>query len=100
MANNYYQATVQPNFPVSAVTEFEKELLYEYGFFHEIWQSTQGNAVYFFVEDNTRIRHIDVEQKKCSNSAAITRPSRSCSAMPILLIISSGAFRDNSVTPK
>jgi hypothetical protein len=61
MANNYDQATVQPTFPVSAVTEFEKELLNEYGFHFEIWDTEQGKTVYFFAPDCTREEVSDLE---------------------------------------
>jgi hypothetical protein len=42
MANNYNQATVEPNFPVLAVTLFERHLLGHYGFIHEFYISDQG----------------------------------------------------------
>ena len=55
MANNYDQATVQPNFPMSSVTDFEKELLSKFGFSYEIYDSREeGNSLYFFVEECTR----------------------------------------------
>ena len=64
MANNYDQATVQPNFPISSVTDFEKELLSQFGFSYEIYDSREeGNSLYFFVEECTRdeIDDLDVD---------------------------------------
>jgi hypothetical protein len=64
MANNYDQATVQPNFPILSVTDFEKELLSQFGFSYEIYDSREeGNSLYFFVEECTRdeIDDLDVD---------------------------------------
>lgn len=47
MDNNYSQATVQPNFPISSVTEFEKELLNRYGFYI----ADQDDSIYFYAEE-------------------------------------------------
>ena len=63
MANNYDQATVQPCFPISSVTEFEKELLAIYGFDFETSDSEDGDVLYFFARDSTRdeIDDLDVD---------------------------------------
>jgi len=63
MANNYDQATVQPNFPISSVTDFEKELLSQFGFSHETYSSNQDDTVYFFTEEGARdeIEDLDVD---------------------------------------
>lgn len=61
MANNYDQATVQPTFPISTVTEFERELLNSYGLNSEIWGTEQGKTVYFFAPDCIREEISDLE---------------------------------------
>jgi hypothetical protein len=53
MANNYEQATVEPVLPVSAVSDFERELLRGFGFASEPGTLEAGvKALYFFAEDS------------------------------------------------
>ncbi|PPD43761.1 MAG: hypothetical protein CTY16_12540 [Methylobacter sp.] len=61
MANNYNQATVEPNFPVLAVTPFERHLLGHYGFSHEFYKSDQGDTVYFFAKESLCDEVFDLE---------------------------------------
>lgn len=63
MANNYKQGTVQPNFPISSVTDFEKELLMQYGFSYQIDDSSEERTLYFFIKewDRDYIDHLDVD---------------------------------------
>lgn len=70
MANNYNQATVQPSFPISAVSELEKELLSYLGFSHEIWKSDSGNTIYFFSSDYRRDEYEEIDVDMIAKYAA------------------------------
>ncbi|MDO8827812.1 hypothetical protein [Methylophaga sp.] len=74
MANNYDQATVQPNFPISSVTDFEKELLNRYGFSYETYSSNQDDTVYFFAEEGARDEIEDLEVDLVSEHAQLGDP--------------------------
>jgi hypothetical protein len=51
MADYYDKSTVEPTFPVRAVSEFEKLLLAAYGFHSETSNSTEGVTVYFYAPE-------------------------------------------------
>jgi hypothetical protein len=51
MADNYEQCTVEPCLPATAVSEFERKLLCEYGFTYELYEDNGQAMIYFFAED-------------------------------------------------
>jgi hypothetical protein len=74
LANNYDQATVQPNFPISSITDFEKELLSQFGFSYEVHGSDQGNELYFFAADSILDEIEDLEVDFVSEHAQQGEP--------------------------
>lgn len=62
MADNYDQSTVEPDFPIQAVSEFERVLMKEYGYTSEIWKSPEGDGIYFYAPDgnNSDIENFDI----------------------------------------
>ena len=62
MADNYDQSTVEPAFPIQAVSEFEKVLMKEYGYTNEIWDKPEGDTVYFYAPEGitSDIEHLDI----------------------------------------
>ncbi len=63
MADFYQKSTVEPTFPVRAVSEFEKLLLAKYGFNYETSNATDGVSVYFYAPDslNEDIEGFDID---------------------------------------
>ncbi len=61
MADNYEQCTVEPCLPATAVSEFERKLLCEYGYTYELYEENGQVMIYFFAEDGlvTEIEDFD-----------------------------------------
>lgn len=62
MADNYDRSTVEPAFPIQAVSEFERALMKEYGYTSETLKKPGGDAIYFYAPDgnNSEIENFDI----------------------------------------
>lgn len=62
MADNYDQSTIEPFFPIQAVSGFERVMMAEYGYTNEVCKYAEGDRIYFYAPEGTRsdIENFDI----------------------------------------
>ena len=62
MADNYDQSTIEPAFPIQAVSEFERVLMKEYGYTSETWKKLEEETIYFYAPEGNKsdIENFDI----------------------------------------